>query len=92
MSSRFRVGGKVVECVDLLRKRHWVWRLDVWPFSIIYAVWLLTIVPSLDFLDAAIVFGGLVAVHILVFLFTVWSVNFKCFVQYSKVCILTLMS
>uniref|UniRef100_A0A5B6ZWT1 Putative manganese-transporting ATPase PDR2 isoform X1 n=1 Tax=Davidia involucrata TaxID=16924 RepID=A0A5B6ZWT1_DAVIN len=83
--SKFHVGGKVVDSVDLLRKRHLSWRLDVWPFAIIYAAWLITIVPSLDIIDASIVFGGLVAVHILVFLFTVWSVDFKCFVQYSKV-------
>ncbi|KAJ4847161.1 hypothetical protein Tsubulata_045747 [Turnera subulata] len=29
---RFEVGGKVVERVDLLRKKHWAWRFDVWPF------------------------------------------------------------
>lgn len=79
------MGGKVVDSVDLLRRRHWAWRLDAWPFAIIYAVWLFTIVPSLDFLDAAIVLGGIVAIHILVLLFTVWSVDFKCFVQYNKV-------
>ncbi|KAF2535826.1 hypothetical protein F2Q68_00018910 [Brassica cretica] len=43
------------------------------------------IVPSIDFTDAAIAFGGLVAFHILVLLFTAWSVDFKCFVQFSKV-------
>ncbi|KAL6968251.1 putative manganese-transporting ATPase pdr2 [Sarracenia purpurea var. burkii] len=85
MSRRFHVGGKVVDNVDLFRKRHWSWRLDVWPFAIIYAAWLVTILPNLDIGDAAIVLGGLVALHILVFLFTVWSVDFRCFVQYSKV-------
>lgn len=84
--SRFRVEGKVVKSVDLLRKRHWPWRLDVWPFAIIYTVWLTTIVPSIEIGDAAIVLGGLVALHILVWLFTAWSVDFKCFVKYSKVC------
>ncbi|KAL2557753.1 putative manganese-transporting ATPase PDR2 [Forsythia ovata] len=83
--SRFYVGGKVVDSVDFLRKRHWAWRLDLWPFAIIYGVWLAAIVPSLDAVDAFIVLGSLVALHILVFLFTVWSVDFKCFVQYSKV-------
>lgn len=83
--TRFQVGGKVVESVDLLKKRHWSWRLDVWPFVILYGVWLLTIVPSLDIADAFIVLGALVAFHSLVFLFTVWSVDFKRFVQYSKV-------
>lgn len=83
--SKLHVGGKVVEEVDLLRKRQWPWRLDVWPFAILYAFWIVAIVPSIDVVDSAIVFGGLVAVHILVFLFTAWSVDFKCFVQYSKV-------
>lgn len=83
--SRYSMGGKVVECVDLLRNRHWMWRLDVWPFAIVYAVSLITVVPSLDFLDALIIFGGIFAAHVLVFLFTVWSVDFRCFVQYSKV-------
>ncbi|KAL5566341.1 hypothetical protein UlMin_029505 [Ulmus minor] len=82
--SRFSVGGKVVERVDLLRKKHWAWRLDVWPFAILYAVWLTIIVPSIDIGDALIVFGAFVALHILVLLFTAWSVDFKCFVQYSK--------
>ncbi|XP_009590998.1 putative manganese-transporting ATPase PDR2 isoform X1 [Nicotiana tabacum] len=83
--TRFQVGGKVVESVDLLKKRHWSWRFDVWPFFILYGVWLLTIVPSLDIADGFIVLGALVAFHVLVFLFTVWSVDFKRFVHYSKV-------
>ncbi|XP_021888324.1 probable manganese-transporting ATPase PDR2 [Carica papaya] len=83
--SRFHVGGKVVDSVDLLMKKRWPWRLDVWPFAILYFVWLIIIVPSIDITDAAIVFGGLVALHILFWLFTVWSVDFKCFVQFSKV-------
>ncbi|KAL0307698.1 UNVERIFIED_CONTAM: putative manganese-transporting ATPase PDR2 [Sesamum angustifolium] len=83
--SRFHVGGKVVDTVDLLRKRHWGWRLDMWPFTILYGVWLAAVVPSLDFGDASIVLGGILAFHVLVFLFTVWSVDFKCFVQYSKI-------
>ncbi|XWS58942.1 hypothetical protein CRYUN_Cryun08bG0077600 [Craigia yunnanensis] len=83
--SRFHVGGKVVDKVDLLRKKHKAWRLDVWPLAILYILWLTIVVPSLDFVDAAIVFGGLVVTHILVLLFTGWSVDFKCLVQYSKV-------
>lgn len=79
------MGGKVVDKVDLRRKKHWAWRLDVWPFAILYATWLTTIVPSIDFTDAAIALGGLVASHILVLLLTAWSVDFKCFVQFSKV-------
>ncbi|XP_031110367.1 probable manganese-transporting ATPase PDR2 isoform X2 [Ipomoea triloba] len=83
--TRFRVGGKVVDSVDLLRKRHRLWRLDVWPFVSLYVLWLLVVIPSLDFVDACIVLGGIAVSHILVFLFTVWSVNFKCFIKYSKV-------
>ncbi|KAI4351376.1 hypothetical protein L6164_005746 [Bauhinia variegata] len=83
--SSFHVGGKVVDRVDLLRKKEWPWRLDVWPFAISYLTWIATILPSLDFVDAAIVLGGLVALHILVWLFTSWSVDFRCFAHYSKV-------
>lgn len=82
---KFDVNGKVVQQVDLLKKRHWPWRLDVWPFVVLYVVWMVTIVPTIDFTDAAIVFGGLLTVHILTFLFTAWSVDFRYFVQYSKV-------
>ncbi|PIA37984.1 hypothetical protein AQUCO_02900084v1 [Aquilegia coerulea] len=83
--SRFHVNGKVIQQVDLLKKRKWSWRLDVWPFSILYLLWIAIVVPSLEFFDAAILFGCLVAFHILVLLFTAWSVDFRCFVQYSKV-------
>lgn len=83
--SRFHVGGKAVENVDLLRKKLWAWRLDVWPSAVLYALWVTAVVPSLDFADAAIVLGGLAGLHILVLLFTGWSVDFKCFVQYSRV-------
>ncbi|KAM1366232.1 hypothetical protein ACFX2I_044366 [Malus domestica] len=83
--SRLHVGGKVVDKVDLLRTKSLLWRFDVWPFAILYALWLTTIVPSIDLVDSGIVFGALVALHILVRLFTVWSVDFKCFVHYSKV-------
>lgn len=75
----------MVDSVDLLRKRQWPWRLDVWPFVIIYSVWLLVVVPSIEMGEAFIVLGALVATHTLVFLFTAWSVDFNCFVQYSKV-------
>ncbi|KAJ6927009.1 manganese-transporting ATPase PDR2 [Populus alba x Populus x berolinensis] len=85
MVLRFNVGGKVVERVDLIRKRKWPWRLDIFPFAILYAIWMVTVVPSIDIVDAFIVLGGLVAIHVLVLLFTAWSVDFKCFVQYSKV-------
>ncbi|KAJ0981077.1 hypothetical protein J5N97_009332 [Dioscorea zingiberensis] len=83
--SRFGVEGKVVEGADLLRRRHWPWRLDAWPFAILYAAWVFAVVPSIDFTDALIVLGVISASHILVFLFTAWSVDFRCFVQFSKV-------
>ncbi|GLU21393.1 hypothetical protein SLE2022_375350 [Rubroshorea leprosula] len=83
--SRFHVGGKVVDKVDLLRKKHWAWRFDVWPFAILYLLWLAIVVPSIDFGDATIVLGGLAALHVLVWLFTAWSVDFRCVVQYGKV-------
>ncbi|KAK7316886.1 hypothetical protein RJT34_00666 [Clitoria ternatea] len=83
--STFHVAGKVVDRVDLLKKKQWPWRLDVWPFAIFYVTWISVILPSLDFVDAAIVLGALVALHILVWLFTGWSVDFKCFAHYSKV-------
>ncbi|KAJ4779402.1 Cation-transporting ATPase [Rhynchospora pubera] len=85
MAARFDVNGKVVQAVDLLRRRHWPWRLDVWPFAIIYALWLLLVVPRLEFTDAMIVLAGLAVTHILVLLFTAWSVDFRAFVQFSKV-------
>lgn len=84
---KFDVRGKVVERVELLRKKQWAWRLDVWPFAILYGVWLSSIVPSnsIDAGDAAIVLGAFVGLHILVWLFTAWSVDFKCFAHYAKV-------
>ncbi|ONK67943.1 uncharacterized protein A4U43_C05F5470 [Asparagus officinalis] len=81
---RFHVDGKVVEGVDLLKRRRWPWRLDTWPFALLYSLWLFVAIPSLDFTDACIVLGGLSVFHILVLLFTAWSVDFKCFVQFSK--------
>ncbi|KAK9170624.1 hypothetical protein Syun_002764 [Stephania yunnanensis] len=83
--SRYHVDGKVVQGVDLLKKRHWPWRLDVWPFAILYTIWILTVVPSVDFSDALVVLAGLLAFHVLALLFTAWSVDFRCFVQFSKV-------
>ncbi|KAG6737239.1 hypothetical protein POTOM_058752 [Populus tomentosa] len=45
---------------------------------------MVTIVPIIDIVDALIVLGGLVSIHVLASLFTVWSVDFKCFTQYRK--------
>lgn len=83
--STFHVVGKVVDKVDLLRKKQLLWRLDVWPFAVFYGAWVSVILPSLDFVDACIVLGALSSSHILVCLFTAWSVDFKCFAYYSKV-------
>uniref|UniRef100_I1PVH6 Cation-transporting ATPase n=1 Tax=Oryza glaberrima TaxID=4538 RepID=I1PVH6_ORYGL len=82
--ARFEVGGKSVEGVDLLRRRHWASRLDFWPFLALYALWLVVVVPALDFTDALVVLGALSASHVLAFLFTAWSVDFRAFVGYSK--------
>ncbi|KAG1327783.1 hypothetical protein COCNU_01G017170 [Cocos nucifera] len=83
--ARFHVDGKVVQGVDFLKRRHGTWRLDGWPFAILYAIWLFVAVPSLDFTDALIVLGALAVLHILVLLFTAWSVDFRSFVHFSKV-------
>ncbi|KAM7278951.1 hypothetical protein ACFE04_006085 [Oxalis oulophora] len=78
---QFHVGGKVVERVDLLKKKHWTWRFGMLPFLILYVSWLL-----LGFGDAAvIVFAALAAFQLLLILFTVWSVDFNCFLNYTKV-------
>ncbi|KAL3564660.1 hypothetical protein D5086_032706 [Populus alba] len=70
MVLRFNVGGKVVERVDLIKKKKWPWGLDIFPFAILYAIWMITIVPSIDIVDALIVLGGLVSTHVLALLFT----------------------
>ncbi|KAF2533975.1 hypothetical protein F2Q70_00029319, partial [Brassica cretica] len=83
--SSFHVGGKVVDKVDLCGKKHWAWPLDVWPFAILYATWLATIVPNVDFIDAMIGFGDLLASHILVLLFTMWFMMAMCLCIDSQV-------
>uniref|UniRef100_A0A0C9RQS5 TSA: Wollemia nobilis Ref_Wollemi_Transcript_22314_4479 transcribed RNA sequence n=1 Tax=Wollemia nobilis TaxID=56998 RepID=A0A0C9RQS5_9CONI len=82
---RFPVDGKVVERVELLRWKAWPWRFDIWPFAVLYLVWLVAILPSIDFIDAAITLGVFGILHILTWLFTYWSVDFRCFVQANKV-------
>ncbi|GJR41372.1 retrovirus-related pol polyprotein from transposon RE1 [Tanacetum coccineum] len=62
----------------LLRKRQWT----SWPFVILYSTATTVIFRNLDFLDAFVILG---AVHILVFLLTLWFVDFKCFLHYSRV-------
>jgi len=81
----FFVEGKVVDRIELLRWKSWPWRLDIWPFAILYVVWVVTILPSIDFVDAAIALGAFVILHILTWLFTYWSVDFRCFIQANKV-------
>ena len=90
--ARFEVNGKSVQGVDLLRRRHWASRLDFWPFLALYALWLLLAVPALDFSDALIVLAALSAAHILAFLFTAWSVDFRAFVGYSKASCLSILN
>ncbi|KAG8085503.1 hypothetical protein GUJ93_ZPchr0010g7703 [Zizania palustris] len=70
--ARFEVSGKSVQGVNLLRRRHWASRLDLWPFLALYVLWLLVVVPALDFTDALVVLGVFSAFHILAFLFTAW--------------------
>ncbi|KAJ6823587.1 putative manganese-transporting ATPase PDR2 [Iris pallida] len=82
--ARYRVEGKVAEGVDLLRRRHWAWRLDAWPFALLYAAWILAALPALDFADACVLLGAAAALHLLVFLFTAWSVDFRCLLHFSK--------
>ncbi|XP_062179368.1 probable manganese-transporting ATPase PDR2 isoform X1 [Phragmites australis] len=82
--ARFEVNGKSVQGVDLLRRRYWPSRLDFWPFLALYVLWLLLAVPALDFTDSLIILAALSAAHILAFLFTAWSVDFRAFVGYSK--------
>ncbi|KAI4326187.1 hypothetical protein MLD38_031525 [Melastoma candidum] len=82
---RFRVGGKSVEHVDLLRRKDRTWRLDLLPFAFLYGLWAAVVVSSINFGDALIVLGGLIGLHTLVWLFTAWSVDFKCLTQFSKV-------
>lgn len=90
--ARFEVNGKSVQGVDLLWRRHWASRLDFWPFLALYALWLLLAVPALDFTDALIVLAALSAAHILAFLFTAWSVDFRAFVGYSKASSLSILN
>ncbi|CAM6077612.1 unnamed protein product [Sphagnum tenellum] len=77
--------GKIVRLVELYKWRELPLRLDVWPFAILYVAWVTGVATSLDATDAGIVLAALVVLHILTFLFSAWSVNFRCFVQATKV-------
>ncbi|CAM6082661.1 unnamed protein product [Calypogeia fissa] len=80
-----RVESKIVRLVELYKWRALPWRLDVWPFVAIYLGWLVMAVSQMDTGDAGILLLCLVLVHILTFLFTVWSVDFRCFMHAYKV-------
>ncbi|KAL3700999.1 hypothetical protein R1sor_019021 [Riccia sorocarpa] len=82
---RIPVDSKIVKSVELYKWRAPLWRLDIWPFVGLYGSWLLTAAPQLDSTDAGIVLGSLVLSHILTWLFTAWSVDFRCFMHASKV-------
>ncbi|CAK9272759.1 unnamed protein product [Sphagnum jensenii] len=77
--------GKIVRLVELYKWRELPLRLDVWPFAILYVAWVTGVATSLDATDAGIVLAALFVLHILTFLFSAWSVNFRCFVQATKV-------
>eukprot|EP00249_Psilotum_nudum_P024663 c29252_g1_i1 orf=394-4089(+) len=80
----YPVDGRVIQRVELYRWRSVPSRLDVWPFAILYLSWMIAVAPRLDFMDSTVLLGVLGLSHILVLLFSAWSVNFRCFVQASK--------
>ncbi|GJP47781.1 hypothetical protein CLOM_g6950 [Closterium sp. NIES-68] len=81
------VDSKNVRAVELYCWLPVARRLDVWPFAVVYAVWLALLVTRLrlDFTEMAIVTGALVSLNILTALFTVWSVDFRCFAHARQV-------
>ncbi|CAI7759985.1 unnamed protein product [Closterium sp. NIES-54] len=81
------VDSKNVRAVELYCWLPVARRLDVWPFAVVYAVWLALLVTRLrlDFVEMAIVTGALVSLNILTALFTVWSVDFRCFAHARQV-------
>lgn len=60
-------------------------RLDVLPFAFIYSIFTTLAIPNLEKGDALIVLLALVAIHVLVFMFTVWIVDFRCFAHAQEV-------
>lgn len=83
-----KVISKTVTEVELYRWLEPQYRLDVLPFVILYSLWLALAVPTISRTDSLIVLGVLAVVHILVILFTGWSVDFRCFATAQKVSIL----
>ncbi|BBM99987.1 manganese-transporting P-type ATPase [Marchantia polymorpha subsp. ruderalis] len=79
------VNSKVVKSVELYRWRATAWRLDMWPFAGMYGAWLVMSAPQLDPTDSGIILGCIVLSHILTWLFTAWSVDFRCFMHAEKV-------
>ena len=83
-----KVVSKTVTAVELYKWLEPQYRLDVLPFAILYSLWVAFAVPTISWTDSLIVLGILAVVHILVILFTGWSVEFRCFATAQKVSIL----
>lgn len=77
--------GKIVQQVELYKWRTTLRRLDMWPYLAAYIAWTLFVATRLDSTDAGIVLAAIAVLHILTFLFSAWSVDFRCFSQASKV-------
>jgi hypothetical protein len=77
--------GKIVQQVELYKWRSTIWRLDVWPFLGAYVAWVVGVATRLDSTDAGIVLAAIAVLHVLTFLFSAWSVDFRCLSQASKV-------
>jgi len=67
-------------------------RLDVWPFFFVYGTWVNVQVIGYLKEDVSVPFwvtqlSGLVLIslHVLLYLFTIWSVEVRCLVRYRKV-------
>jgi hypothetical protein len=65
-------GRKTVQQVERYKWRSMIWRLDV------YVVWVVGMGTRLDSMDAGIVLATIAMLNILTFLFSTWSVNFRC--------------
>ncbi|KAG0625464.1 hypothetical protein M758_2G057800 [Ceratodon purpureus] len=81
----FPAEGKIVQQVELYKWRATLWRLDVWPFMGAYVAWALGVATRLDSTDAGIVLAAIAVLHVLTFLFSAWSVDFRCFSHATKV-------
>eukprot|EP00897_Mesotaenium_endlicherianum_P008584 jgi/Mesen1/7754/ME000407S06956 len=79
------VVAKTVEHVELYKWLPYSYRLDAWPFTIAYLMWLILAVPKLEMADAMIILAVIGIGHILTILSTAWSVDFLCFAHAQKV-------